>query len=443
MISTLSDCYIETAVRFLLTLVIPLILGCGNCFGSSVLIVDVTGAITPVTTELVAHGLDAASEQHASLVILRLSTPGGLMDAMRETIEKIIASPVPVVTWVAPGGARAASAGFFLLESGDVAAMASGTNTGAAHPVAMNGGDIDGVMKQKVENDAAALMRSLSARRGRNGDLAQQTVYQSKSFTEHEALDGHLIEIIANDEHDLLRQLDGRTVTRFNGSKTALHVAGAQIAVYRPSVRERLLTFLSDPNLAMIFLMLGALGIYAEFNAPGMVLPGVAGAICALLALSALSVLPISALGVSLMALAIVFFALEVKFAAHGVLGIGGAVALTLGALLLIDSPLPEMRVHLATALGVALPFALLTAFLVSIAARARKNKVVSGVAAMLGEIGTAVEDLAPVGRVFVHGEYWTAISSAPIAAGKLARVVGINGLELTVEPAGDKIGIA
>ena len=365
------------------------------------------------------------------------------MDAMRETIEKIIASPVPVVTWVAPGGARAASAGFFLLESGDVAAMASGTNTGAAHPVAMNGGDIDGVMKQKVENDAAALMRSLSARRGRNGDLAQQTVYQSKSFTEHEALDGHLIEIIANDEHDLLRQLDGRTVTRFNGSKTALHVAGAQIAVYRPSVRERLLTFLSDPNLAMIFLMLGALGIYAEFNAPGMVLPGVAGAICALLALSALSVLPISALGVSLMALAIVFFALEVKFAAHGVLGIGGAVALTLGALLLIDSPLPEMRVHLATALGVALPFALLTAFLVSIAARARKNKVVSGVAAMLGEIGTAVEDLAPVGRVFVHGEYWTAISSAPIAAGKLARVVGINGLELTVEPAGDKIGIA
>ena len=324
------------------------LLACGAARGASVLLVDIHGPVTPVTTEIVTRSLDAAREQKASAVILRLDTPGGLMDAMRESIQQLVASPVPVITWVAPGGARAASAGFFLLESGDVAAMAPGTNTGAAHPVAMNG-QMDAVMKQKVENDAAALMRSLTARRGRNSDLAQQTVFTSKSFTEHEALDGHLIETIASGESGLLKQLDGRTVTRFNGSKVTLHVANATVTLYRKSVRERLLTFLSDPNLALIFLMLGALGIYAEFNAPGMIFPGVVGAICALLALSALSVLPISALGASLLALAFIFFALELKFMSHGVLGTGGVIALTLGALLLIDSPLPEMRVHLST----------------------------------------------------------------------------------------------
>ena len=293
--------------------------------------------------------------------------------------------------------------------------MAEGTNTGAAHPVAMNGGALDPVMKQKVENDAAALMRSLTANRNRNSELAQQAVFASKSFTGREALDGHLIEIIANDTGSLLKQLEGRPITRFDGSKATLRVAGATVTVYRKSVRERLLTWLSDPNLALVFLVLGALGIYAEFHSPGMVFPGVAGAICALLALSALAVLPISALGASLVALAFVFFGLEIKFTTHGVLGIGGALALTLGALLLIDSPLPELRIHLATALGVALPFALITAFLVTIAARARANKVVTGSEGMVGLVGTAVEDLHPAGRILVHGEYWSAIASAPI----------------------------
>jgi len=227
-------------------------------------------------------------------------------------------------------------------------------------------------------------------------------------------------------------------VTRFNGSTQTIHTANAEIVRYQESVRERILSFLSDPNLALIFLMLGALGIYAEFNAPGMILPGVAGSICALLALAALSVLPISALGASLIVLSFIFFGLELKFASHGVLGTGGAIALTLGALLLIDSPLPEMRIRLSTALAVALPFALITAFLFSIAARARANKAVSGAEAMIGEIGTAVEDLNPAGRIFVHGEYWNAASPTPIQAGKSARVVGIEGLQLFVEPAGE-----
>jgi membrane-bound serine protease (ClpP class) len=407
---------------------------------SPVLAIDLTTAITPVSVEIVSHGLDAARDRNASLVILRLDTPGGLMDSMREIIQRILASPVPVVAWVGPGGARAASAGFFLLQASDIAAMGPGTNTGAAHPVSSNG-QMDPVMKQKVENDAAALMRSLTTRRSRNSALAEQTVVASKSFTEREALDGHLIEIVAASERDLLKQLDGRVILRFNGATQTLHTAETEIVRYNESVRERILTFLSDPNIALIFLMLGALGIYAEFNAPGAVFPGVAGSICALLALSALSVLPISTLGASLIALAFLFFGLELKFASHGILGIGGAAALTLGSLLLIDSPLPEMRIHLVTALAVALPFAVITAFLFSIAALARANKSVSGPAGMIGEIGTTVEVLNPAGRIFVHGEYWNAASSATIQAGTPARVVAVNGLQLSVEPVGDKIG--
>lgn len=402
--------------------------------------IDLTTAITPVSAEILSHGLDAARDRNASLVILRLDTPGGLMDSMREIIQHIVASPVPVVAWVGPSGARAASAGFFLLQSSDIAAMAPGTNTGAAHPVSSSG-QMDPVMQQKVQNDAAAQMRTLTAHRSRNSSLAEQTVVASKSFTEREALDGHLIEIVAASERDLLNQLDGRAIVRFNGATETLHTADAEIVRYNESVRERILTFLSDPNIALIFLMLGALGIYAEFNAPGAVLPGVAGAICALLALSALSVFPISILGASLIALAFIFFALELKFASHGVLGAGGAIALTLGALLLIDSPLPEMRVRLSTALAIALPFALITAFLFSIAARARTNKAISGTEGMIGEIGTAVEALNPAGRVFVHGEYWNAAAASPIAAGAAARVVAIDGLRLSVEPTGDKIG--
>jgi membrane-bound serine protease (ClpP class) len=408
--------------------------------GRPVIAIDLTTAITPVSVEIVTHGLDAARDRNASLVILRLDTPGGLMDSMRDIIQRIVASPVPVVAWVGPAGARAASAGFFLLQASDIAAMAPGTNTGAAHPVASSG-QMDPVMKQKVENDAAAQMRTLTARRSRNSALAEQTVVASKSFTEREALDGHLIELIAANEGDLLKQLDGRSIVRFNGANQTLHTADAEIVRYHESVRERILTFLSDPNIALIFLMLGALGIYAEFNAPGTVFPGVAGSICALLALSALAVLPISALGASLIALAFLFFGLELKFASHGVLGIGGASALTLGALLLIDSPLPEMRIRLSTALAVALPFALITAFLFSIAARARANKAVSGAEGMIGQIGTAVEALNPAGRIFVHGEYWNAASSTPIPSGTHARVVAIHGLQLSVEPVEDKIG--
>jgi membrane-bound serine protease (ClpP class) len=360
------------------------------------------------------------------------------MDAMRETIEKIVASPIPVVTYVAPGGGRAASAGFFLLEAGDVAAMAPGTNTGAAHPVLM-GGQMDAVMKQKAANDAAASLRSICAKRGRNAELAEKAVYESRSFTDREALEARLIEIIAVDEHDLLARLDGREITRFDGRKEILHTAGAEIERYEMTLRQRIVHAIADPNIALILLIVGALGIYVEFTSPGLIAPGVAGAILALLGLSALSVLPINWLGASLLLLALLLFVLEAKFTSHGILGGGGALAMVLGAVMLVDSPVPEMRIHWTTAIALALPFSFITVVLLSLAVRARRNKVATGVEGMIGETGVALEPIAPRGKVLVHGEYWDAVSRAAIERDARVRVTAIDGLTLTVEPLGEE----
>lgn len=396
--------------------------------------VDVDGVVHPVTTEIVSHAIARAKAENAAILIVRLNTPGGLMDAMRDTISEILRSPVPVVTFVAPSGARSASAGFFILESGDVAAMAPGTNTGAAHPVAMVG-QMDAVMKEKVENDAAAYMRSICEKRGRNAAVAETAVRASKSFTEQEALDQHLIELIAADERDLLAKLDGRTIVRVSGSRVTLHTAGATIEEYERSWREKVISAIADPNIALILLVVGALAIYVEFQAPGMIAPGVIGAILVLLGLAAMSVLPINWLGAALILAGFTMFALEVKFAAHGVLGVGGSVALVLGAVMLIDSPIPEMRIHWSTAIGLALPFSAITVFLLSLAVRARRNKIVTGTEGMIGETGSAITALEPEGKVFVHGEYWDATALRPVPAGGRVRVTAVDRLKLTVEP--------
>ncbi len=390
--------------------------------------------VHPITVEIVSSAIERAKQENAALILVRLNTPGGLMDAMREIIEKIVSSPIPVVTLVAPSGGRAASAGFFILEAGDLAAMEPGTNTGAAHPVAM-GGEMDAEMKQKVENDAAASMRSITTKRGRNSALAETAVRESKSFTEREALDQHLIDLIAANEQELLTALDGRAVTRFDGSRVTLHTAGATIEVYQKSPRQRIISAIADPNIALVLLVIGALGIYVEFSHPGLVAPGVIGAILVLLGLSAISVLPINWLGVALLLLAFSLFALEVKLASHGILGAGGAVAMVLGAVMLIDTPQPEMRIHWMTAISLALPFSAITVFLLSLAVRARRNKVVTGQEGMIGETGDAVTELAPEGKVFVHGEYWDAVAAQPVAAGTRITVTGIDRLKLTVAP--------
>lgn len=399
-----------------------------------VIAVDVDGMVHPITAEIVAGAIAQAREQHAGLVLIRLNTPGGLMEAMRSTIEKMIASPVPVVTYVVPSGARAASAGFFLLEAGDIAAMAPGTATGAAHPVIMSG-QMDPVMKQKVENDAAAYLRSITERRGRNSALAESAVRESKSFTDREASEQKLVDLVAPNERQLLAALEGRTVTRFDGSAVTLHTAGAEIVDYQPSLRQSIIAAIADPNIALILLVLGALGIYVEFSSPGLIAPGVAGAILLLLGLSALSVLPINWLGAALLLLAFVLFALEVKVTSHGVLGTGGAVAMMLGAVMLVASPVPELRIRWTTAIAVALPFSAITIFLLTIAMRARRNKVVTGPEGMIGETGSAVTDLTPEGMVFVHGEYWDAVAVRPTVAGAAIRVTAIHQLRLRVEP--------
>jgi membrane-bound serine protease (ClpP class) len=297
------------------------------------------------------------------------------------------------------------------------------------------GGEMDAVMKQKVENDAAAYLRSICMKRGRNSTLAETAVRESKSFTEREALDQKLVDLIAPNDRDLMTQLDGRTVTRFDGSTVTLHTAGAEIVEYDPNLREKIIAAVADPNIALVLLVLGALGIYVEFSSPGLIAPGVLGAIMVLLGLSALSVLPINWLGAALLLLAFALFALEVKIASHGILGVGGAVAMMLGAVMLVSSPIPEMRIRWSTAIALALPFSAITVFLLTIAVRARRNKVETGIEGMIGQIGRALTELSPSGKVFVHGEYWDAVAVRPVAAGANVKVTAIDHLMLTVEP--------
>jgi len=403
-------------------------------------VVDVDGMVHPVTAEIVASAIARARSEQAAVIVIRLNTPGGLMDAMRETIEEMLSSPVPVVTYVAPSGGRSASAGFFILEAGDLAAMAPGTNTGAAHPVAM-GGEMDAVMKAKVENDAAAYLRSIATKRGRNAALAESAVRESKSFTDREALDQHLIDLIAPNDRALLEAINGRTVTRFDGRTQTLDTAHAEIDLYQPSLRQRIIAAIADPNIALVILVIGALCIYVEFTSPGMIAPGVIGSILVLLGLSAISVLPINWLGAALLLLAFALFALEAKFTAHGVLGVGGAVAMVLGAVMLISSPIPEMRIHWSTAIALALPFAAITMFLLSLVMRARRGKVETGQEGMVGETGAAITALEPEGKVFVRGEYWDATAPQPVPAGARVRVTAIRQLKLTVEPISQENG--
>lgn len=417
----------------MLRLILVLISVIEAAHGATVLRLDVDSVVHPITVEMVSRALEQAKDAKADLLLVRLNTPGGLMDATREIVEKLVAAPVPVVMYVGPSGARAASAGFFLLLAGDVAAMAPGTRTGAASPVVL-GRELDPVMRRKVESDAGAWVRSLAARHGRNAALAEKTVSEAKSFTEQEALDSKLVDLVAKDEADLFRQLEGRTIERFDGTRRTLNLGTPVVRVYEPTLRQSILKAISDPNLAFILLVLGGLGLYVEFSAPGLVLPGVLGAIFALLGLAALSVLPINWLGAAMILLALALFILEAKFTSYGVLGVGGAIAMVLGAMLLIEGP-PEVRISLLTALGVGLPFAAIVVFLTTLVIRAQGSKVQTGESGMVGETGVARTALSPEGKIFVHGEYWNATSSVAVPEGTPVRVLAVEGLRMRVEP--------
>ena len=405
---------------------------------AQVIQVDVEHVIHPLTVELVQEAIRQADEEGAAAVLLRLNTPGGLLSAAKDVIQTIVASDVPIIAYVGPSGGRAASAGFMILVSADVAAMAPGTNTGAAHPVLM-GGEMDEVMKAKVSNDTAASVRSVTSKRGRNPEVAEKAVLESKSFTEREALDEKLIEYIAPDVKDLLAKLDGKTIKRFDGSETTLSLADAGVVPFELTYRQSILLALIDPNLAFILFVLGLVGVYVEFSNPGLIVPGVGGAILMILGAMALTVLPINWAAAALIVLGLVFFILEATTTTNGILAAGGVIAMVLGAVMLIDTDMPELSINWATAIGVTLPLAAITVFLLQLAVRSFRVKVVTGRRGMIGEVGVAKTDVHAKGRVFVHGEWWNASSDMPIRSGAPVQVVGVDDLKLRVKPQSDE----
>ena len=421
-------------IKIALTCFVLFALSSATAFASSVVKVRVDDTIQPISAEYIDRAIEHARQTNADAVLIELRTPGGLADSTREIIEKILNSPVPVFVYVAPTGANAASAGFFILESADIAAMAPGTNTGAAHPVTLGGEKMDDVMKTKVENDSAAFMRSFVGPRGRNVQLAESAVRESKSWTDQEALQQHLVDIVAKDQDDLFKQISSRTIKRFDGKQVKLDLVGAKVDDMPMTLRQRILDFLLDPNIAFLVLAVGALALYAEFNHPGAIVPGVVGVIFILLALFALNLLPTRYAAFTLIMAAFVLFILEAKFGTHGILGLGGIACLTLGGLLLVDGPIPELRVSIWMALGVSIPLGAITVFLMSIAIRARRNKVVTGEQGMIGAIGEARTDIDPEGKVFVLGELWNAHSPSRVGIGDHVVVRKVEGLELEVE---------
>ena len=407
---------------------------------AEVLKIVVNDTIQPISAEYIARAIDEAHRRNDQALLIEINTPGGLLSSTSQIIDKITASPVPVIVYVTPTGGHAGSAGIFVLESADIAAMAPGTAAGAAHPVMLIGPvqlKPDDEMKRKIENDAAALMRSFTSKRGRNVEAAESAVRESKSFTEQEALTGHLIDYVASSPDDLFLQMQGKTFKRFNGETASLNLAGQPMAAFEMTLKEHILDTLMEGDVAFLLLAIGALALYVEFNHPGAVIPGTVGVVFILLAAFALNVLPTRFAAVGLILGAFVLFGAEAKFATHGILTVGGIALLTIGGLLLVDSPIPEMRVHLLTALAVSIPFGLITAFLMTIAFKARRNKVVTGAQGLIGETAVAQTALSPEGKVFVHGELWDAIASSILPPGQLVVVRKIDGLTLLVEPFG------
>ena len=410
---------------------------------STVVELRIDGEIEPILAEYIVHGIDQANEEHANLILITMNTPGGLDTSMREIISAILRSAAPVVTYVYPTGSRAASAGFFILLSGDVDAMSPGTETGAASPLIEIGGSpvqIDETLRKKIVNDATAYLRSYTTKRGRNADLAETAVTEAKAFSDKEALDGKLVDLVASSEAELITQLNGRTVTRLDGKTQQLSLGRFAIERHDMTGRERFLARIVQPDAFFILLVIGVLGLYVEFTHPGVFAPGVIGGIALLLALFAMHLLPINFAGLLLIALAFALFVLEAKFPTHGVLGAGGVVAMILGALFLIRSPLTGMGVSLWTAVAVVIPFGIIVIILMRLVLRSRHWRVSTGKEEMVGEVGEVREALGSAdgaGAVFVHGELWRAAtpSGQSIPVGARVRVKRVKGLTLEVEP--------
>jgi membrane-bound serine protease (ClpP class) len=409
--------------------------------GPLVLELKLDGEVEPILATYIDEGLQDAANRHASLVLVTMDTPGGLSDSMKDMIQHILASPVPVAVYVSPTGARGASAGFYILLSADVAAMARGTHTGSATPVIAIGGafplQIDDAFRKKINQDATAFLRSFVERRGRNPELAEKAITEGRAFTEKEALNAKMIDLVANSTEDLLQQLDGRAITRFDGTKVTLAVKNAVRTPFELSARQKFLSRIVEPDIFFLLLILGALGLYTEFTHPGVIAPGVIGGICLILALYDMHFLPVNLAGLFLIALALAFFILEAKAPSHGVLALGGVVSMFLGALFLIRSPLTAGGVSLGVAASATVPFAAFAVVLTRLVLRSRKWKTATGREELIGSTGTVTSELraGAEGMVRVHGELWRALSSEPILEGKTVRITKVEGLKLYVEP--------
>ena len=397
--------------------------------------------VEPVLATYIDEGLAEAARRHAALVLIPMDTPGGLSDSMTDMIHHILDSPVPVAVFVSPAGARGASAGFFILLSADVAAMAPGTRTGASTPILLPGGisvPVDEVLRKKINNDATAFLRSFTEKRNRNPKLAETAVTDAQAFSENEALSGHLIDLIARDNDDLLKQLNGREIERFDGKTVKLSLENYRLDEFQLSARQRFLAYIVDPNMFFLLMLVAVLGLYTEFTHPGVIAPGVIGGISAVLALYAMHLLPVNFAGVVLILLAFALFIMEAKFASHGVLLLGGIVSMFLGAIFLIRSPLtPGGGVSTGVALGVTVPVALLTVFLMRLVLKSRKWKTATGKEEMLGAEGvvTAALPAQGEGMIRVHGELWRAAAASAVPEGAHVRVTRVDGLKLFVEP--------
>jgi membrane-bound serine protease (ClpP class) len=407
---------------------------------SSVLELKLEGEVEPILATYIDEGIADAERRHAALILITMDTPGGLSDSMQTIIQHILSSAVPVAVYVSPTGARGASAGFFILLSADIAAMGPGTHTGAASPLIAIGGypmAMDETLRKKITNDATAFLRSFADKRGRNPALAETAVTDAKAFTEKEALDGKLIDLVASSEDDLLRQLDGREIRRFDGTKVKLSLSNAVRTPFELSGRQKFLARIVQSDVFFLLLIVGVLGLYTEFTHPGMVAPGVVGGICLVLALYAMHLLPVNIAGVFLIFLAIGLFILEAKYTSHGVLAAGGIVAMLLGAMFLIRSPLTAGGVSLGIAVAATVPFAVLTVVLMRLVLRSRQWKSATGREELIGSQGIVVSPIVGgvEGMIRIHGELWRAISQEAVAEGKPVRVLKMEGLKLYVEP--------
>ncbi|MDP3980973.1 MAG: nodulation protein NfeD [Chlamydiota bacterium] len=404
--------------------------------------IRIDGPINSVLSDIVVQHISEAEHSNAPFVLIQMDTPGGFDTAMRAIIEKILNCSIPVIVYVSPGGARAASAGFFILLSADIAVMAPGTNTGAAHPILALGGIVPldtekggaKTLIEKAQNDALAYLRGIVGKRGRNIELAEKGVTESVSYTAEEALEGSLINFIANDEDDLLLKLAGLEVMLFNGKKVVLPEKVNGIETISLNWRQQLMLAISNPNLALILGLMGLLLLYMEFSHPGMIVPGVLGAISVLLALIGFSLLPINYVGVLLIILALGLFIAEIKVQGFGILGIGGIAAMLIGSLILIDAPQPELRISMITALGVVIPFAVIFMMLCGLVIRAHRKKIATGLESMIGMDAMCISDVGKRGKVYLRGEYWDAWSDDAIKEGTKVRIVEVNHLQLKVE---------